>query len=131
MKPWPAALSDTATVPSAEEIEASPRWRVHLPPDAFVGVTDLFLKVEFQGDIARLSAAGRLLTDDFYNGTPWCIGLRRFRRQVESGDMEIAIVPWRDRSDVILDGPAVNRSGDHRARLLEMSVLPEYELTVP
>ena len=131
VKPRPAHLSNPATVPTAEEIEASPRWHVRLPTDAFVGVNDLFLKVEYQGDIARLSAAGRLLTDDFYNGMPWCIGLKRFRRQVKSGDLEIAIVPWRDRSNVILDAPAVDKGGDNRAQLLKVSVLPKYQLTVP
>lgn len=108
MKPMPNALSDPAAVPTAEEIEAAPRWRVRLPPDAFAGVSDLFLQVEYHGDIARLSAAGHLLTDDFYNGMPWCIGLSRLRRQVESGPLEIAIVPWRDRSKVILDDFAIN-----------------------
>ena len=65
MKPMPVSLSDPATVPTAEEIEAAPRWQVRLPTDAFAGVSDLFLKVEYQGDIARLSAAGHLLTDEF------------------------------------------------------------------
>ena len=131
VKPEPISLSDPATVPTAEEIEAAPRWHLRLPADAFAGVSDLFLQVEYQGDIARLSAAGQLLTDDFYNGMPWCIGLKRFRRQVESGPLEIAIVPWRDRSKVILDDFAVNEARDNSARLLTVTVLPEYQLTVP
>ena len=112
VKPKPISLSDPATVPTEEEIEAAPRWQVRLPTDAFAGVSDLFLKVEYQGDIARLSAAGHLLTDDFYNGMPWCIGLKRFRRQVESGDLEIAIVPWRDRSKVILDDSVADNKAE-------------------
>ncbi len=131
VKPMAVSLSDPATVPPAEEIAAAPRWRVRLPPDAFVGVSDLFLKVEYQGDIARLSAAGHLLTDDFYTGMPWCIGLDRFRRQVESGGLEITIVPWRDRSKVILDNLAVNKARDNSAHLVRVTVLPEYQLTVP
>ena len=131
VKPHPVSLSDPATVPSAADIEAAPRWRVSLPRDAFVGMSDLFLKVEYQGDIARLSAAGHLLTDDFYNGMPWCIGLKRFQRQVESGPLEITIVRWRDRSEVILDDFAVNKAGDNSAKLLKINVLPEYQLTVP
>jgi hypothetical protein len=127
----PIALSDPTTVPSEEEIEAAPRWPVRLPKDAFAGVSDLFLNVEYQGDIARLSAAGHLLTDDFFTGTPWCIGLKRFRTQVESEPLEIAIVPWRDRSKVILDDFAVDKAGDNSAHLLKVTVLPEYQLTVP
>jgi beta-galactosidase len=131
VKPKPISHSDPATVPTAEDIEAAPRWKLSLPTDAFAGVSDLFLKVEYQGDIARLSAGGHLLTDDFYNGTPWCIGLKRFRRQAESGSMEITIVPWRDRSEVILDDFAVKKVGDNFPHLLRVTVIPEYQLTVP
>jgi hypothetical protein len=131
VKPKPVSLSDPATAPTEEEMEAAPRWHVRLPPDAFDGVSDLFLKVEYQGDIARLSAAGHLLADDFYTGMPWCIGLDRFRRQVESEPLEIAIVPWRDRSKIVLDDFAVNKAGDTGAHLLKVTVLPEYQLTIP
>jgi len=62
---------------------------------------------------------------------PWCIGLKRFRREVESGDLEIAIVPWRDRSQVILDDIAVNKVRDNSPHLLKITVLPEYQLIVP
>jgi beta-galactosidase len=130
VKPIASFLSDPATVPTAEEIEAAPRWQVRLPIDAFAGVSDLFLNVEYQGDIARLTAGGHLLTDDFYTGMPWYIGLKRFRNHVESGRLEISIVPWRDRSDVILDESAVKRTGDKSARLLKVTVMPEYQLIV-
>jgi hypothetical protein len=131
VKPTPISHSDPATVPTTDDIEAAPRWKLSLPVNAFAGVSDLFLKVEYQGDIARLSAADHLLADDFYNGMPWCVGLKRFRRPVESGSMEITIVPWRDRSKVILDDFALNKVGDHSAHLLKVTVLPEYQLTVP
>jgi hypothetical protein len=131
VKSKPPSLSDPATVPTAEEIEAAPEWRIHLPSDALAGVSDLFLRVEYRGDIARLSADGHLLTDDFYNGMPWCIGLKRFRSQVESGKLEIAIVPWRDHSKVILDDFAVDKAGHSGPNLLNVAVLPEYQLTVP
>jgi hypothetical protein len=131
VKPDPRTHSDPATVPTEEEIEAAPRWQLRLPTGAFAGVSDLFLKVEYQGDIARLSADGHLLTDEFYTGMPWCIGLKRFRAQVESGPLEIAVVPWRDRSKVILDDSVSDKSGDNGAHLLKVTVLPEYQLTVP
>ena len=129
--PMPISISDPATVPTEEEIEAAPRWQVRLPTDAFAGVSDLFLRVEYQGDIARLNAAGHLLTDEFYTGMPWCIGLKRFRRQVESGPLEIVIVPWRDRSKVILDDSVADKAVGNRAKLLSVTVVPEYQLTVP
>jgi beta-galactosidase len=121
--------SDPRTVPSAEEIEAAPRWRIHLSSDAFAGVTDVFLLIRYQGDIARLNAGGKLLADDFYNGTPWCVGLKRFRPQLQAGDLELTIVPWRNQADVVLDQFAAEKRGD-RAQLLNLTVIPEYQLVV-
>ena len=129
-KPMPVSFSDPNTVPSLQEIEAAPRWKVRLPKDAFAGVDDLFLKIDYLGDIARLSADGHLLTDDFYNGMPWYIGLKRFRREVESGDLELAIVPWRDRADVVLDAFAAGKVAERGPQVLNVTVVPQYKLTV-
>jgi len=129
-KHMPISRSSPGTVPSAQEIETAPRWQITLPKYAFNGVTDLFLEVTYSGDIARLSAAGHLLTDNFFNGTPWDIGLKRFRREVESGGLELAIVPWRGSSDVVLDRFAQDRIVPDRAQLLDVNVLPEYRLIV-
>lgn len=130
VKSMPVSLSDPNTVPSAQEIEAAPRWQVHLPRDAFAGVSDLFLRIDYLGDIARLSADGHLLTDDFYNGMPWCIGLKRFRKEVESGILELAVVPWRERSDVVLEDFAAEKTAGRGPQLLNVTVLPEYQLRV-
>jgi beta-galactosidase len=129
-KAMPVSLSDPNTVPSLREIEAAPRWQVRLPKDAFAGVDDLFLKIVYLGDIGRLSADGHLLTDDFYNGMPWYIGLKRFRREVESGDLELAIVPWRERADVVLDAFAAGTNAKAGPEILSVTVLPEYKLSI-
>ena len=41
-------------------------------------ISNIFLKIAYTGDVARLSANGYLLDDNFNNGLPWMIGLRRF-----------------------------------------------------
>jgi hypothetical protein len=48
--------------------------------------------------------------------------------------MDLAIVPWRDRSKVILDDSVADKArdaGDNSAKLLNVTVVPEYQLTVP
>jgi hypothetical protein len=123
--------SDASTVPSEAEFQEAPKWSVRLPKDAFVGADDLFLMIDYQGDIARLNAAGRLLTDDFYKGIPWCVGLKRFRQQVESNSLHITVFPWRDRSKVVLDSFAMKKTRDDGARILRVTVLPEYQMAIP
>jgi beta-galactosidase len=123
--------SDATTVPTEAEFQAAPKWSIRLPRDAFVGVDDLFLNVDYQGDIARLNAADRLLTDDFYKGMPWSIGLKRFRQQVEANNLNITVLPWRDRSKVVLDSFGTKKNQGDGARILGVTVLPEYQLTIP
>lgn len=41
-------------------------------------IADTFLLVRFEGDCARLFIDGKLCADQFYSGTDWKIGLRRF-----------------------------------------------------
>ncbi|HEY5212124.1 MAG TPA: hypothetical protein VIJ38_03790 [Acidobacteriaceae bacterium] len=47
------------------------------------------------GDIARISSRGKLLDDNFYDGTPWTIGLKRFLKSGAVKTLHLAIVPLR------------------------------------
>jgi hypothetical protein len=127
----PLPHSDAATVPTEAEFHAAAKWNIRLPKDAFVGVDDLFLNVYYRGDIARLNAGDHLLTDDFYKGMPWCIGLKRFRQEVEAKNLNITVFPWRDRSKVVLDSFAARKIQDDAAHILRVTVLPEYQLVIP
>jgi hypothetical protein len=69
-------------------------WRIALPPDLDLS-TDPILRVHYTGDVARLTLDGRLLTDDFYNGNVWEIGLRRHASGILKGDLRIVILPLR------------------------------------
>jgi hypothetical protein len=86
---------------------------------------------KWPGDNGDLNAAGRLLTDDFYNGMPWCIGLKRFRQQVEANSLSITVFAWRDRSKVVLDSFATEKIQNDGASILGVTVLPEYQLVIP
>ena len=56
------------------------RWQLRFTPQQIPsGVSDVFLRVQYVGDEARLvNADGKLLEDNFWNGQPWLVGLRRF-----------------------------------------------------
>lgn len=45
-------------------------WRVTAPSALPASVSELYLRVEYLGDTARVSACGRLLDDNFFNGLP-------------------------------------------------------------
>jgi hypothetical protein len=58
------------------------------------GLSNLFLKVDYVGDVARLSAKNRLLDDDFYNGISWSVGLKRFRDEIYKAAISNRTLHW-------------------------------------
>jgi hypothetical protein len=45
------------------------------------------------GDVARIYLGDRLLTDNFYNGKPFELGLKRFGSDVYNNTLTIKILP--------------------------------------
>lgn len=71
------------TLPSFEFAAAtkeisSKKVTVALPQTIPASVNDLFLTVNYTGDTGMDFINGELVADNFYNGIPWQIGLRKF-----------------------------------------------------
>jgi hypothetical protein len=39
-------------------------------------ISNVFLQIQYQGDVARLCRENHLLDDNFWNGTTWTIGVK-------------------------------------------------------
>jgi hypothetical protein len=68
--PIPLAPEDT-------EFDHASLWRVDVPaiPEQPY-LSNVFLTIRYQGDVARLYFGKQLVDDNFWNGQPWTIGLR-------------------------------------------------------
>lgn len=123
---------EIALVPSDSAFEGAARWRLTLSPDALRGLSDLFLDIRYAGDIGRLSAGRELLDDDFFKGTPWRIGLKRFAGEIARGPLELRVLPLRRDAPVYIQpelAPSYAANGQVAA-VLGVRVVPEYELVV-
>ena len=78
--------------PSHKDLRAAAIWRVKLPSDLNMNENPT-LKIHYTGDVARLMLNGRLLNDDFYNGSAFEIGLKRYAPEITSGELLLAIFP--------------------------------------
>lgn len=56
----------------------SRKWQVSLPEGLPEFVNDAYLTVNYCGDTAMAFIEGELVSDEFYKGIPWQIGLRKF-----------------------------------------------------
>jgi hypothetical protein len=121
-----------AQAPAASDLSGAAKWSIVLPPGSMDGLSQLFLQIGYQGDVARLSAAHKLLTDNFYNGQDWEIGLGRFLNPRGFSSFELSILPLRKDAPVYLEGPDdLDFSPNGQIGKLDgVSLVPEYQLVI-
>ena len=119
-----------AQAPSDAAFSQAAKWSLVLPPGAMDNLGELFLEVNYQGDVARLSAAHKLLTDNFYDGHPWFVGLGRFLLPQAPSTFELSILPLRKDDPIFLEAqnPISFPTNGQIDRLDELSLVPDYQL---
>jgi beta-galactosidase len=119
--------AEEALAPDDSAFETAATWAIHVPcVEPAAG--RVFLRITYEGDVARFYADGKLLTDNFYNGTPWLIGLDRVPCR-EWDRLELKILPLRNQAPLYLPAgarPAPSANGQV-VDLKEVQAVPEYE----
>jgi hypothetical protein len=106
------------------------RWSITVPQDALAGAEDVFLQIHYEGDVGRLCWGKTLLDDNFYNGTPWIIGLKRFAGRL-GAPFRLEVLPLRDDAPVYFDtGYRPQLTGKQSAAVPSITAVAEYEVVV-
>lgn len=95
--------------------------------DFMDGCSDVFLTIDFEGDIAELSQDGVLKADWFYNGLTWKIGLKRFAKDLCEGNWLLDISPLTEDAYVYLEKWPELVEG-RALKLSDYQIIPEYKL---
>jgi hypothetical protein len=120
--------SHTAVEPAPEVFGRSAAWTITLPKDALAGVEDAFLRIDAKGDVGRLFSGTTMLDDQFFNGSVWEIGLKRFSSEIAS-PLTLTILPMRHDAAIYLDrGVGDMVRGDQTAEVMSVTVVPQYAL---
>jgi hypothetical protein len=117
-----AIESAAAKPPVADYIEPPPPQE--LPPSIHH-----FLRITYTGDVARLSANGHLLDDNFADGRPWLIGLTRFASQLTQagGKLDLSIYPLRPNPSIFFE-PNHEPKPDAPAAIQSVELVTQYTL---
>jgi len=85
-------------------------------------------RITYQADIARIYAGNRLITDDFYHGASWEIGLEDIPAVDLEQDLRLEILPLRADAPIYLGGEAKPSipPGGQVARVSEVRLMPVY-----
>ena len=121
-----------ATAPNDADFEKAAVWRLTFPDDTLEGLSDIFLDINYVGDVGRIYEGTQLLDDNFYNGTSWEVGLKRYAPGVFAKGMELKILPLRNDAPIYLPKTAwPDFHGDlDLARIKSISISPEYEVVL-
>jgi hypothetical protein len=90
-----------AEAPDDADFEKAAVWRIALPKELNKD-SDAFLKISYTGDVARVYLDGKLLTDNFYNGNVFELGLKRFAPDIYGKELLLKILPLRKDAPVYL-----------------------------
>jgi beta-galactosidase len=69
------------------------QWELTIPMDAMPELNDIFLHIDFEGDVGQLFLDDRLVADWFYDGRIWEIGLKRFTDRLRGQPFCLHISP--------------------------------------
>jgi beta-galactosidase len=122
-----------AIAPNDSEFRLASTWSISMPRIVqSVSISNLFLEVAYTGDVARLSAEGHLLDDNFYNGVPWAIGLKRYMPRSGFGPIELSIVPLRRDAPIFIEERFLPRFGDKKqiVDLESVRLIPQYKFRI-
>jgi hypothetical protein len=116
--------------PDDSSFSQAGEWKIAVPQGALDGLSDLYLGVHYQGDEARFLSGSHLLADNFFNGTEWQIGLKRFLSGPSSATFSLQILPLSRQAPIFFEPGMQPRFGnDGQAGALDsVEALPEYEV---
>jgi hypothetical protein len=126
--PW--RQSPVVMTPDESSFGQAAEWDVTVPQNAMDGLSDVMMAIRYQGDEARLSAGDHLLTDNFFNGAEWRIGLKRFLAGSSARTFKLQVLPLNDKAPIFFEPGMAPRAGtDGGAGSLQfIEALPEYEV---
>lgn len=119
---------EVAEAPEAEAFKCAAEWSIRVPAVTAPAVRNVFLRITYTGDIARLYADDKLATDDFYKGTPFEFALRQPSHTESGQTLKLQILPLRKDAPIYLPAGAkisFPPSGQI-VELQEVEVIPEY-----
>jgi hypothetical protein len=119
-------------MPSDGDFDAAAVWQVSIPKDAIDQSSNVLLRIDYQGDVARAYIGDRMIDDDFYFGQPWEIGLNRFAPEVLEKGLTIKILPLKKDYPLAIQPdklPVFDAKGE-ALQLRSIEPVVEYQLTI-
>ena len=94
-----------------EDLSGISQWTLETDFPKLAEGEDAVLVIRYTGDVAHLYLGDRLIADDFYKGTEWRVGLKRFGQEWNKMPLRLQILPLKPEEAVYLEGvPKITES---------------------
>lgn len=93
-----------AEAPNDADFEKAAVWRIKLPKG--IETKNHLLRIGYNGDAARIYLGDKFLTDNFYNGNVFELGLKHFAPDIYQKDLILKILPLRKDAPIYLQDDA-------------------------
>jgi beta-galactosidase len=126
--PRSTGKAQLALAPVESDFTNAAVWKIKLPADLDLNL-DPILRIHYTGDVARLTLNGKLIDDNFYNGQPFDLGLKRFAPEVLNGDLRLEILPLCQDTPIYLAPEARPKFGKavSMARVNKLEIVNRYQ----
>jgi beta-galactosidase len=116
-------------VPPDSAFAQAATWQIQWTNPDMAGLSDALLQIEYAGEIGRIESTPGLLDDDFYNGLPWQIGLKRFGMETIREPFKLQVLPLPPADPIYLDQHARDqlRTIQISPKLIQVKLIPVYE----
>ena len=96
-------------------------------------IQELFLRVNYVGDVAMAFMKGQLVQDEFYHGEPWTIGLKRYANDLKTDPLTFYFRPLRKNAPFLGDLPkqaVPDFANGPVVEIKNVEVIPEYKFNI-
>ena len=119
--------------PELKQVQTN-KFSLTLPDKLPSHIHDLTLKIDYLGDTGMGFLDGELVLDQFYNGKPWHIGLRKFIHQSANEELVFYFRPLYEGAPFLNDlqsaGIEIEESLKVGFELKGMKITPEYKTSI-
>jgi beta-galactosidase len=98
--------------------------------DARPELHDIFLRIDFEGDVGQLFLGEELVDDWCYDGRVWEIGLKRFADRLRDQPFRLRITPLTTAHAVYLETDVNDDEHGVALRLTSVTAVPQYGVRV-
>ncbi len=106
-------------------------YKVNIPKNSLQGLSNAFLKIDYEGDTQGAYLNGKLIADDFYDGFPMTIGLNQLPDSARVKSFSLVVTPLKDGSKIYFeDGIREPLIGKDKAQINNIKLIPQYGTTI-